>query len=172
MKHPLKTWTFQWVEEDRSFITYVGITREAFYRVLLHDISHAKFARINPDLFKHICESNALEQLKHRKHPKKFTPQLAAYKSALKYQWRSNTEVLERDKKKPLEEIGVIGGKQRPFSHAVIVVSRKDVQDILAFWYLSSDGYPRVYARFSSLQEDIKWTQRVINMVRDKLWIW
>ena len=86
---------------------YKNTKRKEFYRVLINPLNQEKFVRVNDELNKAVIEFNEKEIGKPRRTPKQFPHNLAKYKRADKYNGKNDDEVRLRDKKKPLEEIGI-----------------------------------------------------------------
>lgn len=167
----LQEWTFEVIQQCDNCFLYLNTTREEFYRVLMDPLNQKKFVRVNDTLTQELLEFNEKESSKRRRTPKIFVPHLAGSKQAEKYQGKSNEEVVERDKKKPLVEIGIYNGEQRQFSNAVLAYSKNNVNRILALGYLSEQGKPRIYVRYTTLTEHPKSAESVIQDIRTTLWL-
>lgn len=171
MGEVLRKWTYQLIKDGYHGLVYIDITREEFYRVLMNPLSQGKFVRVNEYLTNELVSFNQKWKNTPRKSEKKFNPNLADAKKAEKYIWRSNEEVIERDKKKPLTEIGILQWKQAHFTDAIMVFSRTDIKRVLGLWYRNHEWKPRIYVRNTTLTLHPTSAEKVIHDIQAQLWL-
>lgn len=171
MREVLNSGAYQLTKEWNHGLVFINITREEFYRVLMNPLSQGKFLRVNDYLIEELLSFNQKWRNVPRKTEKKFKPNLADAKKAEKYIWRTNEEVIERDKKKPLTEIGILQWKQSQFTDAVMIYSTRRIWRILALGYRNSEWKPRIYVRYTTLTFHPTSAEKVIRDVREELWL-
>lgn len=146
---------------------YTEVTKTDLYKVVLS--LESKIVRVSPELLRDLIDFN---QRKHSKENpwRHYSPDLASFKKAKKYNGRDNKYVLELDRLKYLTELGHFANKNELVQDMMLVISQKTGK-VLGIWYkiLKWDMQKvRCYIRYSTLSEKRQKAETVIELMSQR----